>query len=136
MAQHYNRGFIVAITLIATLGGLLFGYDTAVISGAEQSLQKYITADYNSFIHGVTVSSALIGCVIGGLLSGRIAAAFGRKRSLQLAALLLMVSAFLSSLIRYFNSISMEFPFFRPPYLTLSLSYHNYTRYFPEVNQI
>ncbi|CAM2784185.1 D-xylose transporter XylE [Salinicoccus roseus] len=97
MAQHYNRGFIVAITLIATLGGLLFGYDTAVISGAEQSLQKYITADYNSFIHGVTVSSALIGCVIGGLLSGRIAAAFGRKRSLQLAALLLMVSAFLSA---------------------------------------
>lgn len=97
MGKHYNTKFIITMTLIATLGGLLFGYDTAVISGAEQSLQKYITADYNSFIHGVTVSSALIGCVIGGLLSGRIAAALGRKRSLQLAAVLLAVSALLSS---------------------------------------
>jgi len=85
------------MTLIATLGGLLFGYDTAVISGAEQSLQQYITADYNSFIHGVTVSSALIGCVIGGLLSGKIAGSLGRKRSLQLAAVLLAISALLSA---------------------------------------
>ncbi len=95
--QHYNIKFIITMTLIATLGGLLFGYDTAVISGAEQSLQKYITADYNSFIHGVTVSSALIGCVIGGLLSGKLAGAFGRKKSLQLAAVLLAVSALLSA---------------------------------------
>lgn len=95
--QHYNIKFIVTMTLIATLGGLLFGYDTAVISGAEQSLQKYITADYNAFIHGVTVSSALIGCVIGGLLSGKIAGTFGRKKSLQLAAVLLAVSALLSA---------------------------------------
>lgn len=97
MAQHYNIKFIVTMTLIATLGGLLFGYDTAVISGAEQSLQKYITADYNSFIHGVTVSSALIGCVIGGLLSGKLASVFGRKKSLQMAAVLLAISALLSA---------------------------------------
>lgn len=97
MATHYNVKFLITMTLIATLGGLLFGYDTAVISGAEQSLQKYITADYNSFIHGVTVSSALIGCVIGGLLSGKIAERIGRKRSLQLAAILLAASALLSA---------------------------------------
>lgn len=97
MGPHYNVKFLITMTLIATLGGLLFGYDTAVISGAEQSLQKYITADYNSFIHGVTVSSALIGCVIGGLLSGKIAERIGRKRSLQLAAILLGVSALLSA---------------------------------------
>lgn len=97
MGPHYNVKFLITMTLIATLGGLLFGYDTAVISGAEQSLQKYITADYNSFIHGVTVSSALIGCVIGGILSGKIAERIGRKRSLQLAAVLLAVSALLSA---------------------------------------
>ncbi|MGO1922367.1 MAG: D-xylose transporter XylE [Jeotgalicoccus sp.] len=97
MGTHYNVKFLITMTLIATLGGLLFGYDTAVISGAEQSLQKYITADYNSFIHGVTVSSALIGCVIGGLLSGKIAERIGRKRSLQLAAVLLAASALLSA---------------------------------------
>lgn len=97
MEPHYNIKFLITMTLIATLGGLLFGYDTAVISGAEQSLQKYITADYNSFIHGVTVSSALIGCVIGGLLSGKVAGRLGRKKSLQLAAILLAVSALLSS---------------------------------------
>lgn len=97
MGTHYNVKFLITMTLIATLGGLLFGYDTAVISGAEQSLQKYITADYNSFIHGVTVSSALIGCVIGGILSGKIAERIGRKRSLQLAAVLLAISAVLSA---------------------------------------
>lgn len=97
MEPHYNVKFLITMTLIATLGGLLFGYDTAVISGAEQSLQQYITADYNSFIHGVTVSSALIGCVIGGLLSGKIAGSLGRKRSLQLAAVLLAISALLSA---------------------------------------
>lgn len=97
MEPHYNVKFLITMTLIATLGGLLFGYDTAVISGAEQSLQKYITADYNSFIHGITVSSALIGCVIGGLLSGKVAGRLGRKKSLQLAAILLAVSALLSS---------------------------------------
>ena len=72
MSSYDNKRFIFKIALIATLGGLLFGYDTAVISGAEQSLQKYITLGYGSFIHGITVSSALIGCIIGGLLSSNI----------------------------------------------------------------
>ncbi|RIO09272.1 D-xylose transporter XylE [Mammaliicoccus sciuri] len=96
MSSYDNKKFIFKIALIATLGGLLFGYDTAVISGAEQSLQKYITADYGSFIHGITVSSALIGCIIGGLLSSNVSKNFGRKKSLQIAAILFIVSAILS----------------------------------------
>ncbi|MGP4061146.1 D-xylose transporter XylE [Halobacillus sp. H74] len=87
--------YIVLITLVATLGGLLFGYDTAVISGAEGSLQNYFAEnlDLSSLVHGLTVSSALIGCIIGGLLSGYFATRFGRKRTLILAAVLFLFSA-------------------------------------------
>lgn len=96
MSTYNNKKFIFKIALIATLGGLLFGYDTAVISGAEQSLQQYLTKDYGSFIHGITVSSALIGCIIGGLLSSSFSSRLGRKKSLQVAAILFIVSAILS----------------------------------------
>ncbi|KHF37937.1 D-xylose transporter XylE [Halalkalibacter okhensis] len=87
--------YIVLITLVATLGGLLFGYDTAVISGAEGSLQTYFadSLGLSSLVHGITVSSALIGCIIGGLISGYFATRFGRKNTLILAALLFLVSA-------------------------------------------
>lgn len=87
--------YITAITLVATLGGLLFGYDTAVISGAEGSLQTYFTDSLglSSFVHGLTVSSALIGCIIGGLLSGIISSRIGRKYSLIAAAFLFIFSA-------------------------------------------
>ena len=50
--------YLVSLVLVAILGGLLFGYDTAVISGAEQALQKHL--GLNAFWHGVTASSALI----------------------------------------------------------------------------
>lgn len=77
--------------MVAILGGLLFGYDTAVISGAEQALQKYL--GLNSFWHGVTASSALMGCVVGGAISGMFASRFGRRNSLRVAALLFFLSA-------------------------------------------
>ncbi len=90
-----NRFFVIAITLVATLGGLLFGYDTAVISGAEKSIQAYLieSQGLSTWIHGVTTSSALIGCIIGGAISGLLASRFGRKRSLLLAAILFFLSA-------------------------------------------
>nr|WP_071395003.1 D-xylose transporter XylE [Bacillus tuaregi] len=90
-----NNMYIVLITLVATLGGLLFGYDTAVISGAEGSLQRYFTDSLglSSLIHGITVSSALIGCIIGGFLSGKLSSTLGRKYSLVVAAVLFLVSA-------------------------------------------
>jgi SP family xylose:H+ symportor-like MFS transporter len=90
-----NSFYIIAITLVATLGGLLFGYDTAVISGAEKSIQAYLVAGLglSSWAHGATISSALVGCIIGGALSGLLAARFGRKRSLMLAAVLFFFSA-------------------------------------------
>lgn len=65
--KERNMFYITAITLVATLGGLLFGYDTAVISGAEKSVQNYLITPLGlgSLAHGATISSALIGCIIG-----------------------------------------------------------------------
>ncbi|MDA3883696.1 MAG: D-xylose transporter XylE [Bacteroidales bacterium] len=102
MNTQQNQGnmvYVVAITLVATLGGLLFGYDTAVISGAEKSIQIYLvnSLGLSTWVHGATTSSALIGCIIGGLISGIFALKIGRKRSLIVAAFLFFLSAFGSS---------------------------------------
>lgn len=93
--MNYNKTYIFGITLVATLGGLLFGYDTAVISGAEKSIQAYLInpLGLNTFIHGATVSSALIGCIIGGIVSGFFSNRIGRKNTLLLAATLFFLSA-------------------------------------------
>ncbi len=95
MEQGKNKFYVLGLTLIATLGGLLFGYDTAVISGAEKSLQLFFTESLalNNFVHGVNTSSALIGCIIGGIVSGIFANRLGRKMSLQVAAVLFFISA-------------------------------------------
>lgn len=95
MKRQYNTTYIFGITLVATLGGLLFGYDTAVISGAEKSIEAYLIKPLglNSLIHGATVSSALIGCILGGMISGLLSNHWGRKKTLIFASLLFFVSA-------------------------------------------
>ncbi|MED4046349.1 MFS transporter, partial [Priestia aryabhattai] len=115
MKQNRNSLYIFSITLVAAIGGLLFGYDTAVISGAEESLKVYLidSLGLGSLAHGVTVSSALIGCIIGGLVSGYFATKLGRKQSLILAAILFIVSALGASY--------PEFLFFTKGEPTLSL---------------
>lgn len=89
--------YLIFITLVATLGGLLFGYDTAVISGAEKGLQAFFMGApdfvYTDTWHGITSSSALIGCIIGSALSGICASNLGRKKSLFLAGILFFLSA-------------------------------------------
>ena len=96
--NNKNNGstlYVLSLTLVATLGGLLFGYDTAVISGAEKSVQAFLVTSQglSTWVHGVTISSALIGCIIGGAISGLLALKWGRKRALLLAAALFFISA-------------------------------------------
>ena len=95
--QQGSRLYLFSIVLVAVMGGLLFGYDTAVISGAEKGLQAFFmnAGDfiYTDGFHGVTCSSALIGCIVGSALSGLFATRFGRKRSLFLAGIMFFLSA-------------------------------------------
>ncbi len=92
-----SKAYLFSIVLVAVMGGLLFGYDTAVISGAEKGLQAFFVGAsdfvYTDVIHGITSSSALLGCIIGAAVSGFCAQYLGRKRSLILAGILFFVSA-------------------------------------------
>lgn len=92
-----SKTYLYGIVCVAVLGGLLFGYDTAVISGAEKGLQAFFLGAkdfvYTDVIHGITSSSALIGCIIGSALSGLCASRLGRKKSLAIAGVLFFISA-------------------------------------------
>jgi sugar porter (SP) family MFS transporter len=87
--SHSNTAFRNAI--VAALGGFLFGFDTAVISGVEGSIQELWALD--KFSHGFTVASALIGTVLGSLIAGKPAEMFGRKKVLQAIGLLYLVTS-------------------------------------------
>lgn len=94
-----NNRYIIAITLVATLGGLLFGYDTAVISGTVSTLNTVfitplgLSESAANALLGFCVASALIGCIIGGACAGPLSARFGRKKTLLVAAVLFCLSA-------------------------------------------
>lgn len=95
------------IAFVASLGGLLFGFDTAVISGAEQAIQKvYALSDFR---HGFTMAIALIGTIIGALSSSRPVERFGRLNSLKMIGAMYALSALGCALILNWHS----FLFFR-----------------------
>ena len=115
--ENGSKGYLISIVMVAVLGGLLFGYDTAVISGAEKGLQAFFMEakdfQYTDGWHGFTSASALIGCIIGSALSGFLATNLGRKKSLIIAGLLFFVSAL--------GSMDPEFLFFEYGQPTFSL---------------
>ena len=108
MAQSVNSGYLIKLTLVATLGGLLFGYDTGVISGTVGSLDSFfvipkgLSETAASAFKGFLVSSALIGCIIGGVFGGLVSKKLGRKNGLILAAILFLISAFGSAMPEMF----------------------------------
>jgi MFS transporter, SP family, xylose:H+ symportor len=97
----------VRIALIAALGGFLFGFETAVISGAEKTIQQLW--QLNSFWQGFTVASSLIGTVLGSIIAGAPAKKFGRKKVL----LAIAVMYFFSSLGCSISSLWILFISFR-----------------------
>ena len=118
MENKQSKMYLISIVVVAILGGLLFGYDTAVISGAEKGLQAFFLGAgdfvYTDAMHGFTSSSALIGCIIGSAISGYMASNFGRKKSLILAG----VFFFLSALGSYYPEF-LFFDYGQPSYSLL-----------------
>jgi len=86
-----NNKHVILSAIVASLGGLLFGFDTAVISGTTEWLQK--SFDLSSFWLGFTVASALIGTIIGAIVIGKPADKYGRRTVLFSVALFYLVSA-------------------------------------------
>src|SRR5215210_7573612 len=89
--QRANMGFIGAIVAVATIGGLLFGYDSGAVNGTQEGLRTAFGLGDSGL--GFTVGSLLIGCFIGAFLAGRLADLFGRPNVMILAALLFLVGA-------------------------------------------
>ena len=122
--EQGSKAYLISIVMVAVLGGLLFGYDTAVISGAEKGLQAFFMEakdfSYTDGWHGFTSASALIGCIIGSALSGYLATNLGRKKSLIIAGILFFISAL--------GSMDPEFLFFEygQPTYSLALMFNFY----------
>lgn len=85
-----NKLFIIKVSAVAAFGGLLFGFDTAIISGTIPYITSYF--GLNEYMLGWAVSSILIGCAIGAIVSGVLADKYGRKRMLIVCAILFAVS--------------------------------------------
>lgn len=90
-SESGSKSFIMLVTLVAALGGLLFGYDTAVIAGAIGFLQSHFNLD--PAMKGWAASSALLGCVLGVSFAGIFSDRMGRKKTLVLSGILFLLSA-------------------------------------------
>ncbi|WP_179004821.1 sugar porter family MFS transporter [Winogradskyella forsetii] len=99
-------GFLLLIAAVSALGGLLFGYDTGVINGAQFYLTEYF--DLSDGLKGWVVGSALLGCFVGAIIAGPLSIKIGRKWSLIISAIFFTVSAYGSGLPEIFpQSVTM-----------------------------
>ena len=102
-AHTYNAAYVWGTSAVGALGGLLFGYDWVVIGGAKPFYEKYFKLESESSI-GWANSCALVGCLLGSIVSGSISDRFGRKKLLILSALLFVVSSLLTAWAHSFSS--------------------------------
>jgi SP family xylose:H+ symportor-like MFS transporter len=99
MVEKPNYSLVVMLTIAATLGGLLFGYDTAVISGATDAITfnfvtpRHLSEAEANTLSGFAIGCALLGCVIGAAIAGPISTRWGRKMGLLIAGVLFFVSS-------------------------------------------
>jgi SP family xylose:H+ symportor-like MFS transporter len=94
-AAKYNMAYVWVISLVAAMGGLLFGYDWVVIGGAKPFFEKYFALVSGAQV-GWANSCALLGCLLGSLISGVLSDLYGRKRLLLTSAVLFTISSILT----------------------------------------
>lgn len=90
-ASRTNMGLIIAVVAVATIGGLLFGYDSGAVNGTQDGLRSTFALSEGGL--GFTVGSLLIGCFIGAFLAGRLADMMGRRNVMILTAVLFLIGA-------------------------------------------
>src|SRR5436309_7776824 len=101
LKAEYNLGYVWLISIVAAMGGLLFGWDWVVIGGAKPLFQRYFQLTSEAQI-GWANSCALVGCLAGALVAGGLSDKFGRKRLLVVAALLFAVTSLGNALAHSF----------------------------------
>ncbi|WP_416305828.1 sugar porter family MFS transporter [Neptunicella sp. SCSIO 80796] len=107
VTEQDNTLFIAFISIVATIGGFLFGFDSGVINGTVDGLQAAFNSE--SIGTGFNVSSMLLGCAVGAFFAGRLADKYGRRTLLLVAAVFFIVSAWGSGIA----TGSAEFVFYR-----------------------
>lgn len=106
-SRDYNVVLITLISLVATIGGFLFGFDSGVINGTVDGLQAAFNSD--SVGTGFNVASMLLGCAVGAFFAGRLADLYGRRSLLIVSAVLFLISAWGSGV----SGSSLEFVIYR-----------------------
>ncbi len=101
--SNFNKQFILGITLVSAMGGLLFGYDWVVIGGAKPFYERFFDITNSPHLQGWAMSSALIGCLFGAMISGYLTDRFGRKIPLIIAAALFTISAIGTGAVNQFT---------------------------------
>lgn len=96
-----NSKYLTLVCLVASLGGLLFGFDTAVISGTVECVREQF--GLNELMEGWFTSSALVGCIFGAVTAGALGDRFGRKPALMGAAIFFLASALYSTIPHAFS---------------------------------
>jgi SP family arabinose:H+ symporter-like MFS transporter len=102
--SQYNWSYLISISLVSAMGGLLFGYDWVVIGGAKPFYEPYFGISGNPAVQGWAMSCALIGCLAGSAVSGWLSDRFGRKKLLLLSASLFFIASLGTGAAESFSS--------------------------------
>ncbi len=101
--KNYNKTFVYFICLVSAMGGLLFGYDWVVIGGAKPFYELYFGIADSPTMQGLAMSVALLGCLIGAMITGTMADRYGRKPLLLISAFIFLSSAYATGAFSDFN---------------------------------